>query len=247
MIKNPCAISCQGLAAATKLTLVQHKSLGSWDVFLSLFSSLAEGPFCVDIVLLQDPPSSKGFLPSFQGFKSFAPPITRPRVACYVSLSLLKQFAVLPFCPPESDDFMALDVYTPKGCFGLNFPCFRIGISMPDHSPRPPTLSPPREPSRVLTFPIWSPATLISTMRDLTLPDSFPRRKEESPPHTSTEPRTWATHSLIPLTSIPSSHLQELIDQAPWTLHSLTQKSFLLFAHGTHPPCPLQDQTTRQS
>jgi len=90
MIKNPRSTSRHGLAPATKLTLVQHNSLGSWDVFLSLFSSLIEGPSHADIVLLQDPPpSSKGFLPSFQGFKSFAPPIARPRVACYVSLNFL--------------------------------------------------------------------------------------------------------------------------------------------------------------
>ena len=63
------------------LTLVQHNSLGSWDVFLSLFSSLSKGP-PVDLGLLQDPPSSKGFLPCYAGFKSFAPPVARPRVAC---------------------------------------------------------------------------------------------------------------------------------------------------------------------
>jgi len=129
MNKNPRSTSCQGLAPATNLTLVQHNSLGSCDVFLSLFSSLMECPSCVDFVLLQDPPSSKGFLPSCQGFKSFAPPVARPRVACYVSLNFLQQFAVLPFFPSESDDFMALDLYTPKGCFGLEFPRFRIGNS----------------------------------------------------------------------------------------------------------------------
>jgi len=50
-------------------------------------------------------------------------------VACYVSLGFLQQFAVLQFFPPESDDFLALDVYTAKACFGLNFPRFRIGNS----------------------------------------------------------------------------------------------------------------------
>jgi len=86
MIKDPRSTSHQGLALATNLTLVQHNSLGSWDVFLSLFSSFTEGPSHVDIVLLQDPPSSKGFLSCFHGFKSFAPPIARPRMACYISL-----------------------------------------------------------------------------------------------------------------------------------------------------------------
>jgi len=84
MIKKPCFNARHGLAPAVNLTLVQHNSLGSWDVFLSLFSSLIEGP-PVDFVLLQDPPSSKGFLPGYAGFKSFAPPVARPRVACYVS------------------------------------------------------------------------------------------------------------------------------------------------------------------
>jgi len=138
MIKNSRSTSRQGLSPATKVTLVQHNSLGSWDVFLSLFSSLTEGPLCVDIVLLQDPPPSKGFLPGFHGFKSFDPPLARPRVAWYVSLSFLQQFAVLLFFPPESDDFMALEVYTPKGCFGLNFPRFRIGNSYA--RPLPPAL-----------------------------------------------------------------------------------------------------------
>jgi len=81
IINSPDTTSCQGLAPADELTLVQQNSLGSWDVFLSLFSSLTEGP-PPDMVLLQDPLSSKGFLPSFSGFKSFAPPVGRPRVAC---------------------------------------------------------------------------------------------------------------------------------------------------------------------
>ena len=81
MIKNPCWTSCQGLAPATNVTFVEHKSLGSWDVFLSLFFSLAEGGR-PDIIFLQDPPFSKAFLPSFSGFESFAPPVARPRVAC---------------------------------------------------------------------------------------------------------------------------------------------------------------------
>ena len=57
MLNTPRSTSHQGLAPATNLTLIQHNSLGSWDVFLSLFSSLTEGPPS-DVVLLQDPPSS---------------------------------------------------------------------------------------------------------------------------------------------------------------------------------------------
>jgi len=110
---------------ATNLTLVQHHSLGSWDVFRSSFSSLAEGP-PAKMVLLQDPTGSRGFLPSFSGFKSFAPPVARPRVACYISRKFLQEFAVLPIFPPEKDDFMGLEVVTPQGCFGTNFPRFTI-------------------------------------------------------------------------------------------------------------------------
>jgi len=153
MINDPRLTSRQGLVPATNLTLVQQNSLGSWDVFLSLFSSLTEGPSCVDIVLLQDPPSSKRFLPSFHGFKSFAPPIARPRVACYVSVGFSQQFAVLPFFPPESDDFMALDVYTPKGCFGLKFPCFRIGNSYTRPLPPAPHSVSPETALPVFDFP----------------------------------------------------------------------------------------------
>jgi len=153
MNKNPRSTSRQGLAPATNLTLVQHNSLGSWDVFLSLLSSLTEGPSYVDFVLLQDPASSKGFLPSFQGFKSFAPPVARPRVACYVFLNFLQQFAVLPFFPPESDDFMALDIYTPKGCFGLEFPRFRMGNSYARPLPPAPRSVSPKTAPRFIDYP----------------------------------------------------------------------------------------------
>jgi len=125
MIKKPCSTSRHGLTPATNLTPVQYNSLGSWDVFLSLFSSLMEGPPS-GIVLLQDPPASRGFLPTFSVFKSIAPRVARPRVACYVSQNFVQKFAVLPFFPPERDDFMALNVFTPQGCCGTNFPHLKI-------------------------------------------------------------------------------------------------------------------------
>jgi len=133
MIKKPYANSRHRLAPATYLTLVQHNSLGSCHVFLSSFSSLREGP-PADFVLLQDPPSSKGFLPSFSGFKSFAPPVARPRVACYVSLNFLQTFGVLPFFPPETDDFMALDVLLHKAVSARTSPVLRSAMLIPDHS-----------------------------------------------------------------------------------------------------------------
>src|ERR1700712_3402424 len=93
------------LAPLTTLSLVQHNSLGSWDVFLSLFHSFSNGP-PVDFVLLQDPPTSKGFLPSFSGFKPFAPCVSKPKVAIYASLRLLSTFPVLPVFSPDTDDFL---------------------------------------------------------------------------------------------------------------------------------------------
>src|SRR6195952_5061686 len=113
------------LAPLTDLSLVLHNSLGSWDVFLSLFHSLSGGP-PVDFVLLQDPPTSKGFLPGFPGFKSFAPPVSRPRVAIYASLRVLSFLTVSPVFSPDSEDFLALDIYTPNGCFGTRAPRFRL-------------------------------------------------------------------------------------------------------------------------
>ena len=73
MIKNLSFTPRLGLAPANSLTIVEQNRLDSWDVFLSLFSSFTEGS-AVDIVFLQDHSSSTGFLPSFCGFKSFAPP-----------------------------------------------------------------------------------------------------------------------------------------------------------------------------
>src|SRR6195952_4137802 len=136
------------LAPLTHLSLVQHNSLGSWDVFLSLFHSLTSGP-PVDFVLLQDPPVSKGFLPGFPGFKSFAPSVARPRVAIYASLRLLSLFTVCPVFSPDSEDFLALDMYTPYGCFGTKAPRFRLAsvysrvLGSPSHSVPPPTDFPP--------------------------------------------------------------------------------------------------------
>jgi len=144
MIKDPHSASRQGLALADNLTLVEHNSLGSWDVFLSLFSCLTKGP-PVHIVLLQDPPSSKDFLPCFAGFKPFAPPVSRPKVACYISQNVLQSLSVLPVFFPESKYFMALDMYTPQGCLRSTFPRFRLGnvyampINHPNHSVSPET------------------------------------------------------------------------------------------------------------
>ena len=112
-------------APCQDITLVLHNSLGSWDVFLSLFNSFVGLP-PVDVVLLQDPPSRKGFLPSFTGFKSFCPPTPKPAVAFYVSLSFLSFYSVLPVAWPSSAEVFHLDVYTPTGCFNTTATKFRL-------------------------------------------------------------------------------------------------------------------------
>jgi len=157
--------------------------MGSWDVWLSLVSSLTEGPSRVDIVLLQDPLYSKGCLPSFPGFKSLAPPIARPRVACYLSLSFLQQFAVLPFFPLESDHLMALDVFTPKGFFGLTFPCFRIGNFYGRTLPPAPHSVSPQTSLPVFDFPylVAGDFNIHNTASDPTRLLSWKEENESAP------------------------------------------------------------------
>ena len=113
-------------------------------MFLSLFNFFVGFP-PVDIVLLQDPPVCRSFTPSFTGFKSFAPPVPKPRVACYVSLDFCKRFTLLPSFPPDVDDVMFIDVFTPNGCFESPAPRSRIGNIYSrtlDHPPPFHTVSP---------------------------------------------------------------------------------------------------------
>ena len=107
MNRGPTSLRATGQAPGLQVSIIQHNSLGSWDVFLSLFSSLV-GTLHADIVLLQDPPSSKGFLPRFAGFKSFAPPVERPKVAIYVSLRFCSSHTILPGFHDDTSDAMYL-------------------------------------------------------------------------------------------------------------------------------------------
>jgi len=59
-------------------SIVQHNSLGSWDVFLSLMNSFSQLPSPPMIVALQDPPVRRGQLPSFSTYKCFHPPAANP-------------------------------------------------------------------------------------------------------------------------------------------------------------------------
>ena len=112
-------------APCQDITLVRHNSLGSCDVFHSLFNSFVGLP-PLDVVILQDPPSRKGFLPSFAGFKAFCPPTPRPAGAFYVSLSFLSFYTVLLVGSPSWAAVFHLDVYTPTGCFNIGSTKFRL-------------------------------------------------------------------------------------------------------------------------
>jgi len=116
----------QGPAPApTLLSIVQHNCLGSWNVFLSLFESFKETTTYPSIVLLQDPPVNKAHLPSFNGFKSFFPPVRKPRVAAYVHMSFLSDYTVLPRFKGV-DDVLALDISSNEPLFNTDFHSFRV-------------------------------------------------------------------------------------------------------------------------
>ena len=108
------------------LSIIQHNSLESWDVFLSLFNSFASAKCPPDIVCLQDPPFWRSRLPSFQNYTSFAPPGgtgNKPKVAIYVSTYLLAQAPVLPAFFDRLD-VVALAVFR-VDLFGKSFSHFR--------------------------------------------------------------------------------------------------------------------------
>ena len=107
------------------LSIIQHNCLGSWNVFPSLFESFREATTYPSIVLLQDPPVNKAHLPSFNGFKSFFPPVRKPRVAAYVHMSFLSNYTVLPKFKGV-DDVLALDVSSSEPLFGTAFHSFRV-------------------------------------------------------------------------------------------------------------------------
>jgi len=77
------------------------------------------------LVLLQDPPVNKAHLPSFGGFKSFFPPVRKPRVAAYVHASFLSSYTVLPRFKGV-DDVLALDISSNEPLFGTAFQSFSI-------------------------------------------------------------------------------------------------------------------------
>jgi len=111
--------------APVLLSIIQHNCLRSWNVFLSLFESFKEATTYPSIVLLQDPPVNKAHLSSFNGFKSFFPPVRKPQVAAYVHMSFLSNYTVLPRFTGV-DDVLALDISSNVPLFGTAFHSFRI-------------------------------------------------------------------------------------------------------------------------
>src|SRR5437879_12462474 len=82
-----------------QLSILQLNSLGSWDLFLSLFNSFRVLPQSPQLVFLQDPPFYRNRLPVFSGFKAFAPPPPQGkavRIAAYISIDFLNSYSVLP-------------------------------------------------------------------------------------------------------------------------------------------------------
>jgi len=79
-------------------------------------------------VALQDPPVSRGKLPSFQLYSSFSPPNTRPkkpRVAFPVFSSFLSTITLLQPVFARGD-VMALDLFTCEGFFTSAMPSVTI-------------------------------------------------------------------------------------------------------------------------
>jgi len=106
-------------------SIVQHNSLGSWDVFLSLMNSFSQSASPPMIVALQDPPVRGGQLPSFSTYKCFHPSCPKPRVAFYVHPHLLNSVSLLPAASTRPDLF-SIDIFAPDGFFELQFARFRI-------------------------------------------------------------------------------------------------------------------------
>ena len=98
--------------------IVQHNSLGSWDVFLSFFHSFTMLPHPSLLVAIQDPSSRHSVMPTFSGFMSFAPPSPgHPWVAIYVSRTLNQHLSCSTVFH-DSSEILSVDVLSPEGLFG---------------------------------------------------------------------------------------------------------------------------------
>ena len=130
--------------------IVQHNSLGSWDVFLSLFHSFTMLPHPPLLVVSQDPPSRRSVVPTFPGCLSFAPPPPcRPQVAIYVSRTLNQHLSCLTIFH-DSCKMLSVDVFSPEGLFGSPQRSLRVTSVYLLRTNRPPYRS--ILPKRIFSF-----------------------------------------------------------------------------------------------
>jgi len=115
---------------------------------MSLFKTVKESTTYPSFVLAQELPASKAHLPSFNGFKSFFPPVRKPRVAAYVHRSFLSSYSLL-LKFKGVDDLLALDVFSQQPLLRTSFHSFRLINAYstntrdhPVHSVSPETLFP---------------------------------------------------------------------------------------------------------
>ena len=109
-------------------SIVQHNSLGSSNVFLTLFSFFTAVESSPHIVALQDIPLRRNCPPIFCNYICFFPPATdsyKPRVATYVHARLLSVISILPLCF-ERGDLMAVNFHSPEGLFDTSHNLFRL-------------------------------------------------------------------------------------------------------------------------
>jgi len=110
------------------LSIVPHNSLGSSNVFQTLFTFFASAESSPHIVALQDIPLWRNCPPVFRNYKCFFPPTTdsyKSHVATYVHKRLLSVISILPLFF-ERGDLMAVNFNSPEGLFDTSHNLFRL-------------------------------------------------------------------------------------------------------------------------
>jgi len=126
------------------LSIVQHKCLGSSNVFQTLFSFFTSVESSPHVVALQAIPLWRNSPPVFHNYSCFVPPAIdgyKPRLAVYVYDKLLSVISILPLFY-ETGDLMAVNFHSPEGLFDTshNLFCLYNAYSIPSRQNR--SLSP---------------------------------------------------------------------------------------------------------
>ena len=161
----------------------------------------------------------------------------KPRVAIYASLRVLSFFTVHLVVSPDAEDFLALDVYTPDGCFGTKATCFRLAsvysrvLGDPSHS------VPPHVACQPLDFPFLV-AGDFNIHNPAADPFRLPSRKEDAMSSPYYDLASDLGYSLLNTpgvyTSFPmaSNHRRSVIDLAfancNWYRYSVTVLGLVL-------------------